>query len=108
MLLKIYLSKEDHQVFQERFKNCIYRSKSEYGRKLLLGKPVVTIYRNRSLDDFIEMGSGLRRELRRLFTVGTISHQEKEDLNKKITSIEENLIKLVDICKLTSGGKEMS
>ena len=102
MNIAIYMCKEEYEAFHEGFKNSLYRRRNDYARKLLLGKPVVMIYRNRSLDDFIDMGSGLRKELRRYLSTGTSSAQEKEELNKKIISIEENLIKLVELCKQES------
>jgi hypothetical protein len=60
------------------------------------------VYRNRSLDDLIEMGVGLRKDLRLLLSREVLSAAEKEELNKKVISIQERLIQLVDICNHTS------
>jgi len=100
MTVNVYMCNADYQAFQRGFKNSLYQKQNEYARKLLLGKPVVTIYRNRSLDDFVEMGSGLKKELRRILSIA--DPLEKEKLYTKIALIEENLINLVEICKLKS------
>jgi hypothetical protein len=96
--LNISLQESDYEKFVQAFKKTVYRSKSSYARKLLLHKPVALISRNRSLDDFIELGVKLRKELRLLLDKETFSPVEKEALVRKMAVIEENLIKIVTLC----------
>ena len=98
MVFTVYMSEEQHSRFIEGFNNSIYRFKSEYGRRLLLGEPIKAIYRNRSMDDLIEMGVGLRKDLRRLLAGETFEPALKEELCTKIGAIEEHLIKLIELC----------
>ena len=96
--LNISLQESDYEKFVQAYKRTVYRSKSSYARKLLLGKPVALISRNRSLDDFIELGVKLRKELRLLLEKDTFSPIEKEMLMRKMAAIEEHLIKIVTLC----------
>jgi len=94
----INLTADEYNVFIRAYEATTYRSLSTYGRKLLLGKPVTTIIRNRSLDDFIELAVKIRKELKLLLGKECFSATEKETLREKINLIEENLIKLVAQC----------
>lgn len=98
MVIKVYVNEEQHSRFLEGFNNSSYRIKSDYGKNLLLGKPVKTICRNRSIDDLVEMGAGLRKDLRRLLAGETFEPSQKEELSARIGSIEEHLIKLIELC----------
>jgi len=97
---KVYvsMSKEEHDAFIGAYKSTIYRNQSAYARKLLMGKPVKAIFRNRSLDDFIECGVGLRKDLKLILARNTLTDAEKEDLRRKLSAIEENLIQIVNQC----------
>jgi hypothetical protein len=97
----IYLTEEEYKTLIKAYENTICRNISSYGRKLLLRKPVVAITRNRSIDDFIELGVKLRKELKILLSKDGLTVFEKETAFAKITLIEENLIKLVDLCSQT-------
>jgi len=97
---KVYVSmtKEEHDAFIEAYNSTIYRNQSAYARKLLLGKPVKVIFRNRSLDDFIEWGVAFRKDLHLILARNTLTTNEKEDLRHKLAAIEENLIQIVNQC----------
>jgi len=97
----IYFTEEEYKTLIKAVEKTICRNISSYGRKLLLRKPVVTITRNRSIDDFIELGVKLRKELKSLLEKDGLTIIEKETAFAKITLIEENLIKLVDLCSRT-------
>jgi hypothetical protein len=94
----VNLTEDEYNAFIRTYEATTYRSLSTYGRKLLLGKPVTTIIRNRSLDDFIELAVKIRKELRLLLSKETLSIEERETLREKITLMEQHLIKLVDLC----------
>jgi hypothetical protein len=96
--LGVYLREEEYQAFLEAFGKSGYRSKTDYARRLVLGKPVKVLARNRSLDDLIELGVKLRKELRLLLTKDMFTPVEKESLIRNIVNIEEHLVKLVESC----------
>lgn len=96
--LNISLHQDEYDKFVKAYKNTIHRSKSSYARKLILGKPVTVVYRNRSLDDFIESAVKIRKDLKLLLSKETFTVAEKEELKRKFTIIETNLIKIVDLC----------
>lgn len=100
-LLQINVSLKEHEYekFNQAYQATNYRSKAAYARKLLLGKPVTVLCRNRSLDDFIETAVQLRKDLKLLLSKDTFTAPEKTELNRKLLSIEENLIKTMELCK---------
>jgi hypothetical protein len=100
--VRLNLQAQEYEAFMEGFKNTLYKKKSHYARRLLLGQPVTVVYRNRSLDDLIEMGIGLRKDLRLLLAREVLSAAEKEELNDKVISIQQHLIQLVELCNRTS------
>ncbi|MFV8341066.1 plasmid mobilization protein [Flavobacterium sp. XS2P39] len=61
--LSVGLKTEDYKKIFDKFSKSTCRSLSEYGRKILLCKPITTYYRNQSLDDFMEETIVLRNEL---------------------------------------------
>ncbi|HEY4109780.1 hypothetical protein [Puia sp.] len=96
--VNVNLDITEYEDFIKAFQGTTCRSLSAYGRKLLLAKPVHIIYRNRSLDDFIELAVKLRKDFKILLAKDYLSPLEKETLQQKTNSIEENLINLVNLC----------
>jgi len=94
----VHMQKSDYEQFLIGYNRTIYRSRNEYARKLLLGKPVTIVHRNRSLDDFIETAVKLKKDLRLLLSKNSFTTTEKEILGKQLTSIENNLIEIVHRC----------
>lgn len=103
--ITVHMKLPEYEAFMEGFRNTLYKIKSDYARKLLLGHPVTVVYRNRSLDDLFEMGVGLREELQRLSSMETFSVSEKEELSKRMVSFQEKLIQLIELCSHTSSRK---
>jgi hypothetical protein len=97
--INVSLKKGDYDKFVQAYKNTSYRSKAAYARKLLLGKPPTMLYRNRSLDEFIESGVQLRKLLKLLTAKERLTGEERADLQQKLGSIEDLLITIVDLCK---------
>jgi hypothetical protein len=89
---------EDHEKFMAAYKNTICRSMGEYARKLLLGIPPTVTYRNRSVDDLIETAVLLRRDLLALLSKDSLTAAEKESLFRRITNLEDLLIKISEQC----------
>lgn len=98
----IRMPENEYAEFMQAYKSSICRSKTAYVKKLLLGKPVTVLYRNRSLDDFIESAVQIRKELKLIVSKDSLNNVEKEELRRKMDSIEKNLIKVVDICSQES------
>ena len=61
--LHLRLTPQEYALLQKGFSKTTCRKISEYSRKILLGKPVVATYRNKSLDDFMSEMIQLRKEL---------------------------------------------
>lgn len=57
------LKPAEYQSFYSAFKKTRFNSLSEYSRSLLLSRPVVVYYRDKSMDDMLEELAVLRREL---------------------------------------------
>jgi hypothetical protein len=61
--LHLRLKPDEYQKIYEKFSKSTCRKLSEYARKSLLEKPVITNYRNQSLDEFMSEIIRLRIEL---------------------------------------------
>lgn len=61
--LHLRLRQEEYDKLHKQFKKTTCRKLSDYARKILLGKPVTSTYRNQSLDDFMAEAMRLRNEL---------------------------------------------
>jgi hypothetical protein len=93
-----WMTEEEYVKFLADYKKTLCRTKSEYVRKMVLGQPVSIIYRNRSLDDFIEIAVKIRKYLREVLSKDIFSDQEKEEIKAIITKIELGLIKISEQC----------
>lgn len=51
--LHLRLSEEEYQKLQKAFKKTTERKLSRYARNILLGKPMIAAYRNKSLDELM-------------------------------------------------------
>lgn len=94
------LSGKEMEEFNRAFAKTPYRSKSEYSRKMLLGKPVTIFYRNKSLDELIEGVIQLRKDLKRLSLTEAIPADERESLVLNGRQIIDQLIKIIEQCSL--------
>jgi hypothetical protein len=95
---ELVMTEMEYDAFIEAYKNTLYRSKSEYARRLLLGKPVTILYRNRSLDEFIEAAVGIRKELTIVLSMDIFTHSEKGAFQAAVDRIMEELIKIIKQC----------
>jgi hypothetical protein len=65
---------------------------------MLLGKPVITIFRNRSLDDFIESAVHIRKELKKILVMEVFTPAERDDFQIKVNQVIDRLIKIIEQC----------
>jgi hypothetical protein len=91
-------TEEQFEAFNQARKNTLCRTKSEYAKKLLLGMPVTMIYRNRSLDDFIEASVKIRKELKVVLTMGIFTPEEKDAFQTALNEIINKLIQIIKQC----------
>ncbi len=96
--LGFYLDEQEHEGFIQAYKNSLCRTKSEYARRLLLGKPVTVVYRNRSLDDFIEEAVRIRKALKAVLAMSAMSQTEKEAFKTGLNEIMLELHKIIEKC----------
>lgn len=61
--LHIRLTPEEAKKIGEKYRKTTYRDLSTYLRKLILEKPITTVSRNKSFDEFIEEMVLLKNEL---------------------------------------------
>jgi hypothetical protein len=92
------MSERDFQKFEEAWKNTLCRNRSQYVRKMLLGKPVTVHLRNRSLDEFIEIAVKIRKDFAEILSTPLLTANEKKELKDKIDQIQIQLIKIAESC----------
>jgi len=61
--MKIRLKPSEAEALARRFKKTTFQNLSEYGRAMILGKPVTVVTRDKAMDDIMEELMILRREL---------------------------------------------
>ena len=83
--LHLRLSEDEESQLKKSFSKSTCRKLSDYARKVLLGKPIISTYRNRSLDDFMAEATRLRLELK---AIGNNYNQVVRKLNSMDNSEE--------------------
>jgi hypothetical protein len=98
--LTIYLNPKECEDLHTRMLVTTCRSKSEYARKMLFGKPVRVLSRNESIDEMIEELVRLRKEMAKLTNHILIPEGERLRLLRVVTEIKETINQLADhVCK---------
>ena len=62
-IIGLRLTPAEYNKIEKKWKASTCRKLSEYVRDLLFGKPIVTTYRNQSMDDFMTEAARLKKEL---------------------------------------------
>lgn len=62
-IIGIRLTPKEYDQIEKKCKESTCRKLSDYVRRILFEKPIVTTYRNQSLDDFMAEAMNLRNEL---------------------------------------------
>jgi len=114
--LHLRLSENEHQQIGKQFSKSTCRKLSDYARKILLGKPLVSTYRNQSLDDFMTevirlrgdlnaAGNNFNQAVKKLHTLDhttevqqwiIAAEMDKRMLQRSITAIENCIAKIAD------------
>jgi hypothetical protein len=98
--LSIYLSPAECEDLHKRMLATTCRSKSEYARKVLFGKPLRTLIRNESIDKMIEELVYLRNCLAKLADIACLNEAERWYLSYRVREIKEKINQLADhVCK---------
>jgi hypothetical protein len=92
------MSAKDFQKFEEACKNSLCRNRSQYMRKMLLGKPVTVHTRNSSLDDFIEIAVKIRKDFAAILAIASLTPDEKQLLKESMATIQSLLINITETC----------
>jgi len=61
--IKVRLKPSEEELLNRRYKKSTFQNLSEFGRAMILGKPVTIIHRDKSMDEVLEELILLRREL---------------------------------------------
>ena len=62
-IIGLRLTIAEYEDLEKKWQKSNCRKLSDYGRRMLFGKPMVSNYRNKSLDDLMEEAMLLRKEL---------------------------------------------
>ena len=115
-IIGLRLTPKEYAKIERKWKASTCRKLSDYIRKHLFDKPIVTTYRNQSLDDFMEemivlrnelnaIGNNINQAVKKLHTLQQIPEFRNwiisYDLNKKILfnkveEIKKNIQKITD------------
>ncbi|WP_051691993.1 plasmid mobilization protein [Pedobacter borealis] len=126
--IHIRLTPTEAAKINERFRKTPYKDLSTYLRKVLLGKPVTVVARNRSLDEFIQemillknelsaIGNNLNQIAKKINAYATTPSMKllmqsyqlvKEKVDTKITGIRNKLNQFSDKWLLESSAEEAS
>ena len=90
--LNVALYKEELEHLRQATSNSTCRSLSEYCRKLLLGKPVRTFYRDQSFDAFIEEAIALRNEMQAEWDKGPFTPEGE----RRLITLQEEIKKCIN------------
>ena len=96
--LKVMLTPPDMQALKDARAQSTCQSLGEYARRLLLRKNITFLYRNRSLDDCIEEGIRLRKELQTIRENLPFSYEGEARLLQIMADIKIILYKIADLC----------
>ena len=90
-IIGLRLTPNEYEKIEKKWQNSTCRKLSEYVRHSLFEKPIVTMYRNQSADDFMAEMAKLRKELNH---VGNNFNQAVKKLHtlQKITEFKSWLI----------------
>jgi hypothetical protein len=114
--LHLRLSPDEYAKLRKQFSKTTCRKISDYARKILLGKPLIATYRNRSLDDFMtemmqlrselnSIGNNFNQAIKKLHTLQQIPEfrswiityeMEKHTLLNKVEEIKNRINKIAD------------
>ena len=116
-IIGLRLTSDEYRKIEKKWKATTCRKLSEYVRRSLFEKPIVTTYRNRSQDDLMAELTKLRNELnavgnnfnqavRKLHTLQQIAEfkswliayeVEKKILQNKLDEVRNNIKKMLEI-----------
>jgi hypothetical protein len=115
-IMGLRLTPKEYAEIEKKWKASTCRKLSDYVRRILFEKPVVTTYRNRSMDDFLEemgqlrsdlnhIGNNFNQAVKRLHTLQQIPEfrdwlasfeTEKISLNYKVEEIKNHIRKIAE------------
>jgi hypothetical protein len=114
--LHLRLTPDEYQKIMKEFNTSTCRKISDYGRKNILQKPIISTYRNQSLDDFMAemirlrgelnaIGNNFNQAVKKLHTINQIAEfkhwlisyeLEKKILFNKVDEIKKHIQKFAE------------
>lgn len=114
--LHLRLTPDEYQKIMKEFNKSTCRKISDYARKNLLQKPIISTYRNQSLDDFMTemirlrgelnaIGNNFNQAVKKLHTLNQIAEfkhwlisyeLEKKILFNKVNEIKKHIQKFAE------------
>ena len=115
--LHLRLTPDEYQKIMKEFNKSTCRKMSDYARKNLLQKPIISTYRNQSLDDFMAemirlrgelnaIGNNFNQAVKKLHTLHQITdfkrwlisyELEKKILFNKVDEIKKHIQKFAEL-----------
>lgn len=86
--LKVRLKPSELETLERLYKKTTFQTLSDYGRAMILGEPVIVIYRDRSTDELMEELALLRRELS---AIGNNLNQAVRNINQQHGHVDSRL-----------------
>lgn len=115
-IIGLRITQQEYEQIEKKFKASTCRQLSEYVRRVLFNKPIVTTYRNQSFDDAMtemmklrnelnSIGNNINQAVKKLHTLHQIQEfrswilqwdSEKELLENKVDEIKFQVNKMAD------------
>jgi len=99
--LSIWMKKEDIQRVKDQATRSTCGSFSEFARRLLLREQSTVLYRNESLDKFLDEAVLLRNEMALVRQTLTWTVENERRMVALLESIQSVIIKIYEQCKHT-------
>ncbi len=98
MVRRFTCSREEYEAMHALARQTTCRSFSEYARKMLMGRPVVVTVRNRSLDELIDVLTGIYADLEGLAARPGWVLKDREEITRVLENISSTLFKIIEQC----------
>ncbi|HVU56053.1 MAG TPA: hypothetical protein VHD83_13405 [Puia sp.] len=97
--LGVWTTKEEAQRIKELAARSTCGSFSEFGRRLLLGRQATVLYRNESLDKFLDEAILLRNEMALLRASVPWTAENERRMIALLESIQSIILKIYEQCE---------
>jgi hypothetical protein len=94
----ILCTASEYNTMRLLFKKTTCRSLPEYGRKMMMHKPVAVTYRNRSIDDLVDAANASGKLLLRMMMHPGFTFAEIEQMRGQMNDIYQIFVEISHQC----------